>query len=106
MRAARFMKWGATLVAGVAMIASVILGASSTWYFGVILFLIIWGFLFILGYSKARCPKCGQVWWSGMGTLMIAPWWYSVTEFAGQEDETESFVCRRCRLDIGRALRK
>ena len=106
MRAARFMKWGATPLAGVATIAAVIIGASSAWYFGVIAFLVMWSVLFIFGYTCARCPRCGQVWWSGMGTLAVAPWWYSITESAAQEDETESFVCRRCRLDIGLGLRE
>jgi hypothetical protein len=106
MRAARFMKWGATLVAGVAMIISVIIGVITAWYFGILAFVILWGALFIFGYMAARCPHCGQVWWSGMGTLAVAPWWFAATEHAAQEDETESFVCRRCRLDIGRGLRE
>jgi hypothetical protein len=101
MRAARFMKWGATPVAGVAAIVSIIVGASTTWYFGVLPFLVLWSAVFLIGYSLARCPHCGQVWWSGMGTLAVAPWWFAATESAAQEDETESFVCRRCRIDIG-----
>jgi hypothetical protein len=87
------------------MIASIIIGASTAWYFGVLALALMWGALFIFGYSAARCPHCGQVWWSGMGTLAVAPWLFAVTEQAVQEDETESFVCRRCRLDIGLGLR-
>ena len=104
-RAARFMKWGAIPVAGIAALASVIIGATSAWYFGVITFIVAWSALFILGYGCARCPRCGQVWWSGMGTLVVAPWWFVILESAAQEDETESFVCRRCRLNIGLGLR-
>jgi hypothetical protein len=105
MRAARFMKWGATLVAGVASIVAIVIGATTTWYLGVLTFLIMWSVLFIYGYSRARCPRCGQVWWSGMGTLAAVSWWCAISESAEHGDETESFVCRRCRLDIGLALR-
>ena len=88
------------------MIAAIIIGGTTAWYIGVLVFIAIWGTLFIYGYRAARCPRCGQVWWSGMGTLAVAPWWYAAGEFAAQEDETESFVCRRCRLDIGLGLRE
>lgn len=87
------------------MIAAIIIGASTAWYLGVISFLTTWGILFIYGYSCARCPRCGQVWWSGMGTLAVAPWWFAITGSAVHQDETESFVCRRCRLDLGWAFR-
>ncbi len=88
------------------MLAAVIIGATTVWYVGVIAFVIMWSALFIIGYTFARCPRCGQVWWSGMGTLAVAPWWYAATESAAHEDETEPFVCRRCRLDLGLGLRE
>jgi hypothetical protein len=104
MRAARFMKWGATPLAGLALLVAIMIAATSEWYYGVAVFVVTWAALFIFGYSAARCPHCGQVWWSGMGTLPVSPW-FGAAEFAAQEDETESMVCRRCRLDIGLGLR-
>lgn len=106
MRAARFMKWGATPLAGLALIAAAIVGASSTWYFGIGLFVATWSVLYIVGYSTARCPHCGQVWWSALSMLMFAPWWAVAVLFAEHGDETETFVCRGCRIDIGLALRE
>lgn len=105
MRWARFMKWGANLVAGVALIFAVYFGMTVAWYWGAALFVVSWGGIFILGYSQARCPRCGQVWWSGMGAIAATGGWMAVAQSAEQEDETESFVCRRCRLDIGLGLR-
>ena len=102
MRAARFMKWGATPVAAIGVLVAVLIGAYTAWYFGLLALLVAWGTLYILGYACARCPRCGQVWWSGYGMLGVQ-WWYSA-ESAAKADETESFVCRRCRLDIGGGL--
>jgi hypothetical protein len=103
-RAATFMKWGSVPLAGVAAIVSVIIGAATAWYFGLGFFLFSWAALFTVGYSTARCPRCGQVWWSRMGMLVLAPWWF--VAMGGGEDETDSFVCRRCSLDIGYGLRE
>jgi hypothetical protein len=106
MRAARFMKWGATPLAGLAMLAAVIVGAAFAWYFGVLLFLVTCGALFGFGYSAARCPHCGQVWSSSFGSLSAVSWWVAIASHAESGgDETETFVCRRCRLDIGYALK-
>jgi hypothetical protein len=38
MRAARFMKWGATPLSGLALLAAVIIGVTSEWYYGVMMF--------------------------------------------------------------------
>jgi len=103
MRAARFMKWGATPIAGVATVISITVGASIAPYVGILTFLISCGVLYLLGYSLARCPHCGQVWWPSL--FVNAPWRPASTEFLPQEDETESFACRRCRIGIGLALR-
>ena len=105
MRAARFMKWWATPIAGIIFLLSVLFGMFVTWYVGVAIFVIAQGVLFIVGYSVARCPHCGQVWWSGMGTIAVVGGWLAIAEEAARENETESFVCRRCRLDIGLGLR-
>ena len=96
MRAARFMSWGSTLLTGVFAIAAVIVGVFVAWYFGVALFVVMEGLLLIVGYSCARCPRCGQVWWTG---------WFDVSDCPKLEAETESFCCRRCHLDIGLGLR-
>jgi hypothetical protein len=102
-RAATFMKWGSVPLAGIATIIALVIGASSAWYIGLGFFVLAWATLFTVGYSLARCPRCGQVWWSWMGMLVLAPWWLVAT---GGEDETNSFVCRRCNLDIGFGLRE
>jgi len=94
MRAARVMKWGATPVFGIGTIAAVIIGVGTAWYVGLIVFAIV-ASLLVVGYGAARCPHCGQLWGSGL----LA--WRSELPV----DETETFVCRRCRLDIGLGLR-
>ncbi len=103
-RAAKIMKWWSMILMGVTGVLSIIVGHYTVWFFGLGLVLTLWGVLFIGGYSKARCPHCGQVWWSSRMTFMfILPVWLV---FMGEDkDETESFVCRRCRLDIGYGLR-
>jgi hypothetical protein len=97
MRAARFMNGGAPLVAGLAFIAGIIIGGTSGWYLGVIVFTVPCAALFIIGYSAARCPRCGQVWY---GT----PPWASEDGVDQTADETDTMICRRCRLDIGLGL--
>ena len=104
MRAAQFMKWGAVPLAWTAALVAITIGAASRWYVGVGVFLAAWGTLFVAGFSRARCPRCGQVWSTRMGMVTFAPWW-ALVGLEG-EDETESFVCRRCRLDIGLGLRE
>ncbi len=95
------MKWGAPLVTGLGLLAAIIVGRTSEWYFGVAVIVVIWATFFIWGYSAARCPHCGQVWWSAVGALRVGYGGYAPTE-----DETESMVCRRCRIDIGLAMRE
>jgi hypothetical protein len=104
MRAARFMKWGAQPLFGLAMVAAIVTGATTAWYYGVAVFVVTWGPLFIVGYSVARCPHCGQVWWPI--TQLGNPPWYPTPESPVMDDETETMVCRRCRLDIGPGLRE
>src|SRR5258705_8191890 len=99
MRAARIMKWGTRPVAGLALLAAIIVGPTSQWYFGVAVYVVIFGPFFTFIYSAARCPRCGQVWWP-QGPFQAQYGGYTATE-----DETESMVCRRCRLDIGLGLR-
>ena len=100
MRAARIMKGVAPIVAGLGLLAAIIVGRKSEWYFGVAVFAAICSPFFIFGYSAARCPRCGQVWWAE-GMLRVGYGGYPPTE-----DETGSLVCRRCRLDIGLGLRE
>ncbi len=101
-RAATFMKWGAVPLMGIGIILAVVIGASAGRYFGLGVFLLAWGILFVGGYSTARCPRCGQVWWSRTVMFFVAPW---LILFGG-EDETDSFVCRKYGLDIGFGLRE
>ena len=101
-RAATFMKWGSVPLVGIAAIIALLIGSSSQWYLGLGFLLLAWAALLIFGFSKARCPRCGQVWWSRTGMFVVSPW---LILFGG-EDETDSFVCRRCNLDIGYGLRE
>src|SRR5262245_23224888 len=101
MRAARILKWGGLPVSGLGYVTAMIVGATSKWYFGVAVFVVICAPFFIFVLSAARCPHCGQVWWAE-GTLRVR---YGGVEYPPTEDETESMVCRRCRLDIGLGLR-
>jgi hypothetical protein len=103
-RAARFMKWWSAILMGLAAFLSYLVGHYTIWYLGLGSVLILWGALLIGGYSKALCPHCGQIWWSARTTLFfVLPLWLV---FMGEDkDEIESFVCRRCRLDIGYGLK-
>ena len=101
-RAATFIKWWSMPLVGVAAIVALLIGSSSRWYFGLGFLLLAWAVLLIYAYSTARCPRCGQVWWSKTGMFVVSPW---LILFGG-EDETDSFVCRRCSLDIGYGLRE
>src|SRR3954471_22252349 len=101
MRAARIMKFCALPVTALGLLAAFVIGGTSHWYFGLAVFFLLAPF-FILGYSTARCPHCGQVWW-GEGTLWVR---HGGVEYPPTDDETESMVCRRCRLEIGLGLRE
>jgi hypothetical protein len=104
MRVARFMKWGAPFLTGIIALVAILVGVMLAWFWGVAVFAISWVALLVVGYSLARCPRCGQVWWSVLAVFGLS----AVIESAArgtQEDETESFVCRRCRLDIGLGLK-
>ncbi len=84
------------------MIAAIFIGMRAAWYIGVIAFIIVWAALFIFASACARCPHCGQI-WGRLGDF--GAWWFMFGQQAADKDETESFVCRRCRLDIGYGLR-
>jgi hypothetical protein len=99
-RAAKLMKWASLPLMGLSLIVSRVITYYSNAYLGLAFLLLAWGFLLGIGYSFARCPRCGQVWWARTVMFFISPWL-----IFGGEDETESFVCRRCRLDIGVGLR-
>jgi hypothetical protein len=86
------------------LVFSIFTGMIVAWYVGVAILILSWGVLFIIvGHWQARCPRCGQVWWDGMGGTGFMGW-YGPTELAAQKDEAETLVCRRCRLDIGLGL--
>ena len=101
-RAATFMKWGSVpLMVCAGVVAVLIASFSSRRYLGFGFLLLAWAALLFFGYSRARCPRCGQVWWSRTGMFLVAP----VLILFGGDDETDSFVSRRCGLDIGFGLR-
>src|SRR6185436_6692719 len=90
MRAARIMKWGARPLGGLGLIAALIVGGTSKWYFGVAVYVVTCGPFFLFLYTAARCPRCGQVWWP------TGPFRTQYGGYTATEDETESMVCRRC----------
>ena len=108
MRVARFMKWYATPLSGLTLVFSMLAGMIVAWYVGVVILILSLGVLFIIvGHYLARCPRCGQVWWDGLGGTGFAAWnggWFAPRVLAPVKEETETFVCRRCRLDIGLGL--
>jgi hypothetical protein len=98
------MKWYATPISGLTLVFSILAGMVVAWYVGVVILILSWGVLFIIvGYWLARCPRCGQVWWDGMGGTGFMGW-LGPRELTPLKDETETLVCRRCRLDIGLGL--
>ena len=101
-RAATFMKWCSVPLMGIALLVACFIRYSSRGYYGLTFLLLAWGALLGFGYAMARCPRCGQVWWSKTVMFVIAPWLI----FLGGDDETDSFACRRCGLDIGFGLRE
>ena len=105
MRAARIMKGITGLLSAILLMATIIVGRTTEWYFGAAV-LVVSLLFFLLGYLAARCPRCGQVWW-GEGTVSVTSWWDRSYAEPGvfTEDETQTMVCRRCRLDIGLGLR-
>jgi hypothetical protein len=105
LRAARAMRWLSSLIIIVASLASLMLGAATHWYAAAIVFVCALSVLCI-GYSLARCPRCGQVWWGNASGRYSAPYWYDIRVYPADANEIESLVCRRCRLDIRLALRE
>jgi len=100
-RIATLMKWGSVpLILFAGLIAILVALNSSHQYIGLGILLLAYA-LVILGHLGARCPRCGQIWWSRTGMFLVAP----VLILFGGEDEMDSFVCRRCHLDIGIGLR-
>jgi hypothetical protein len=102
-RAARFMKWWSGILLVVSGFFSIMVGLYTVWYLGLGLLLLLWGILLVGGFSQARCPHCGQVWWSILVFLPLVPIWLLIVP--EDVEETNTFVCRRCRLDIGMGLK-
>ena len=92
MRAARFMKWAAPVAATAAVLLSVAIAIITAWYVGLVLVAILWAALYGFGYGAARCPHCGQMWWSALGMFGSAPWGLMEYGAGAQEAETECFV--------------
>lgn len=101
-RAATVMKWGSVPLMLFGLVAAFVAAYSpSHRYLGLGILLLAYTVV-VLGHLRARCPRCGQIWWSRTGLFLVAP----VLILFGREDETDSFVCRRCGLDIGFGLRQ
>jgi hypothetical protein len=87
MRAARIMRFCAMPLVGFGLVATLIVGGTSHWYWGGAVAAAVMLFM-ILGYSAARCPRCGQVWW-GEGMSRVR---YGGVEYPPTEDKTGSMV--------------
>ncbi|MBV5267683.1 MAG: hypothetical protein JZU67_04095 [Burkholderiaceae bacterium] len=105
-KAARFMKYGSAPISLLAILIAFILGGFIHVLIGVFFFLLSWAVLFISGYRNARCPSCGQVWWSWIALFFIVPWWIVATGLSEKTDELDSMKCRKCGLEIGPHLRE
>jgi hypothetical protein len=69
------MKCGATPISGLALVFSFFVGMIATWYVGPAFFILCCGVLFVvIGYRLDPRPRCGQVWWSGMGGVGLGGW--------------------------------
>jgi hypothetical protein len=95
-RTARLLKGPA--VFAVLFIVLITILISGSWIVGLGMFLCGLFTLKLLEITLARCPRCGQIWGGGVlpyvgGSLMRL-----------EVDETETLVCRRCRLNIGESL--
>jgi hypothetical protein len=95
-RAAQRMRWLPGLAGLVFAAPACVIGSLTSWQVGLGFFLILEASVMAAGYQAARCPKCGQVW--GLGVV----WWIGSS---ASVSELGTFVCRRCRLDIGLGLR-
>jgi len=108
LRMARVMKWvfplTPLLVMLVSMIVALLMRSTGPILVGFIIAIPGCIIAYFIGIQFCRCPKCGQSWWSpismGMGWLSLIMY----TEMDG--DETDSFRCRNCGLEIGPHLSK
>jgi hypothetical protein len=90
-RAAKISGGFGVLIFFAALVVGIVIGAFFNWILGLILFLLAIGALTWFGIA-ARCPRCGQPWGAG--------------KVGSDVNELETFVCRRCRLNIGMGLRE
>jgi predicted nucleic-acid-binding Zn-ribbon protein len=60
--------------------------------------------VYLLGIQLGRCPKCGQYWWSSISMGM--GWLSMMMQVEIGPDETETYTCRKCGLEIGPHLRR
>ena len=97
-RAARRMRWLPGIIGIVCAPAAWLVGSLTVWYVGLCLFLLVEVAVMAAGYSAARCPKCGQVW--GINGLVTAG------AYDPPINELSTCVCRKCRIEIGPALRE
>lgn len=77
------MRWTVAILSRIAIIAGLLVGYASQWYYGALLWAFVYG-LILCARCFARCPRCGLAWTA---------------------EELDSFVCSRCRLNIGIGLR-
>ena len=105
---AKMMKWAFPALPGTILIITAllalatgkiglfVLGGVTFAFFGPVVF-------YFIGIQFCRCPVCGQKWWS---PLSLGFGWLSIlmnTELGG--DETETYRCRNCGLEIGPHLK-
>lgn len=96
-RVARRMQWLPLLTGLPCGLGACFIGSFTSWYIGLSVFVIVQSAVMAVGFSLARCPKCGKVW--GISEL------WRVGILGEADNELETLVCQRCRLDIGFGLR-
>jgi len=60
--------------------------------------------VYFVGIQFCRCPKCGQHWWSPLS--LGFGWWTLMDSINAGGDETDTFKCRKCGLEIGPHLKQ
>ena len=105
---ARAMKWAFPLfplfVLLLAGIVALVTGNRCIVLIGFILALFGSIAVYFVGIKFCRCPKCGQYWWSPIS--MGIGWLSMITQAEIGPDETKTYTCRNCGLEIGPHLRK
>src|SRR5258705_6069319 len=97
-RAAVIADWTGRPMALISLVSALLTWRAFGTLWAVIVLAVPWALFLGIAFGLARYPRCGQRWSLPAGGA-------GLTNTSDPEAETESFVCRRCRVHIGLALR-